>query len=197
MENPPDLRRPRAGGIGGIEPVNIKADVGGTATHDSACLGNDPLDAEGEEFLYVNNPDAGVDGKFLVFHIVNRPPNADLDRSLRVKQAFLDGAPERRSMGKFVATEIAVVCVGMGIKMYHAHRPGLRDGPKDRQADQVVAAGRQGHRASRMQLGIKTLDAGETVYQVDGVDGRVAVVADSTQLIRRDAADMMDAPHEA
>src|SRR5947207_2154903 len=50
-------------------------------------------------------------------------------------------------MGVLEAAEIGVPGVRMGVEMHHAERATFGDGAHDGQRDQVVAAGRQRHRA--------------------------------------------------
>ena len=87
---------------------------------------------------------------------IHRAAHADLDRPLGIDQALLDGAAERRAVGVFLAAEIAVAGVGMGVEMDQADRPLAGDRAQDRQGDQMVAAGRQRRRAGGVQHGHKT-----------------------------------------
>src|SRR6266540_424849 len=117
-----DLRCAGARGIGGVQSIYVEADINGAISNDAARFCNDPFDTEGDKFLDVDDAYADVARKFLVVEIIERAANPNLDRSLRVEQILLDGTSERRSMGIFLATEIAVAGVRVSVKMYHAHR---------------------------------------------------------------------------
>ena len=82
---------------------------------------------------------------------IHRAADADLDHPFRIDQPLLDGAAERRAVGVFLAAEIAVAGVGMGVEMNDADRPLAGDGAQDRQGDQMVAAGRERRRAGVVQ----------------------------------------------
>src|ERR1051326_5383572 len=82
-----------------VEPVDIKADIGRAVADDLPRLFHDPLRAEPEEFLDMNDSDADALGPFLLVRRIHRAAHADLDHTLRVGESLLDGAAERRSAG--------------------------------------------------------------------------------------------------
>ncbi len=81
--------------------------------------------------------------------------------------------------------------------MDHAHGPTLGDGAKDRQRDQVVAAGGERNGAGRFHLGVEALDARQSVHEVDRVDRGIAEIGDAGELIGRNPTHMVHLAQEA
>ena len=100
-------------------------------------------------------------------------------------------------MGQGGAAEIAVPGVGVGVEVDHAEGPVAGDGAHDRQRDQMVAAGRQRHRAGPVQCGEEALDAPDRVVQVDRVDRGVAAIGDPANLVGADVERVVGAPDQA
>ena len=78
-----------------------------------------------------------------VFEIIHRAAQADLHGALGIEHALLDRPLEGRAMGIFEAAEIAVIEIGMGIEMDHAHRLLGADRAQHRQRAQMIAACRE------------------------------------------------------
>ena len=191
-----DLRRAGSRRIDRVEPVDVEADIDRAVADDPPRLGDHLIRAEPEEFLDMDDADAGVLGPILLVGRIHRAADADLDHPLRVDQPLLDGAAERRAMGIFLAAEIAVAGVGMGVEMHDPDRPLAGDRAQDRQGDEMIAAGRQRRRSGGVQRGKEALDPLQRVGEVDRIDRRIAMVADPAQLIRRDKADVMHPAHQ-
>src|SRR6266540_1358474 len=92
-----DLRRAGARRIGGIEAVDVEADIGRAVAHDAAGLGDHLVHAEVEILLDGDHPHALLDRPHVVVALVERAADADLDHALGVQKALLDGAAERRA----------------------------------------------------------------------------------------------------
>src|SRR5581483_1976982 len=103
----------------------------------------DLLDTQLEIFLDRDDANALFDRPGIVVALVERAANADLYDAPGIEQPFFDGAAERRSVSVFVAAEIGVPGIAMGVEMHHAERRlTLGDAAHDRQRDQMVATGR-------------------------------------------------------
>ena len=116
---------------------------------------------------------------------------------LRVQQPLLHRAAEECAVGDRVAAEVAVPGIGMGVEVDQPDRAVPGDGAHDRERDQVIAAGRERHRAGRMHAGEEAFDAPDRVVQVDRIDAGIAAVGDPAKLVGADAEDVMGAPHQA
>ena len=138
-----DLGRAGARRIDGIEHVDVEAHIDGAVAHDTARLGHDGLGALFHRLLDAHEAHAHLRAIVEVVEIVHGAAQADLDGAPGIEHAVLDGAAEGRAMGVFEAAEIAVVEIGMGIEMDHAHRLLRAHRAQHRQRAEMIAARRE------------------------------------------------------
>jgi hypothetical protein len=106
-------------------------------------------------------------------------PQPDLDRPLRVDQAFARGVIEHRPVIDAAGTVGVVPGVRMGVEMDQRQRsvlPGVR--LQQRIADEVVPAQREHCRAGGQDRVRVRLDRGRNAFRPAQVPGAVAVVDD-------------------
>ncbi len=191
------FRRPGAGRVDRIEPVDVEADIGGPVADDGARLLDDRLGPLVVEFLHVDDAHAAVMAEAPDIDIVDAAADTDLDRPLGIEQPLLHRPPERRAVMEFRA-EIIVAGVAMGIEMDHADRAVLGDGAEDRQGDRMVAARRDRHDPGGVDRREDGFDLAMRALELERFfDPGIAEIGDPAQRIGIDAGRLVDAPHQA
>ena len=109
----------------------------------------------------------------------------NLDHTIRVQQAFFDGATEGGAVGDFLAEHV-IVHIGVGVDVHQADLAVLLvNGTQDRQGDGVVAAQSQRDHIVFEDVVVGFFDDPHGIQQVEGVDRDVTDVGHRQGVERR------------
>jgi hypothetical protein len=189
------FRHSRAGGILGIQPVDVDGDVG-------RAIGEHALDFLDHrcpsQFLVLVHGDHSQTGLLAVPDVVVTvagAAQADLDHPGRIQQPLLDGPAHEGRVIDLGAHEV-VEGVGMRVDLQHAHWPLVRDCPQDRQRHRVIAA--DGHRrgADSVHTPEEVGDQVDAALDAEGIGRRIADIGDMARPIGIDAGRRVDLANE-
>lgn len=138
-----DFRRAGSWREGGVEAVDIEAQIDGAGAHLLAHFHHEWGERFVPAFLGLHDAEALLARPVEIVGRIARAAQADLDASLGIKDPVLNGAAERCAMGNGFAKH-GLIDIGMGIDMDEAHGAVLPgDGAEDGIGDGVIAAQRQ------------------------------------------------------
>ena len=171
-----------AGGVDGVEAVDVEADVAGGVADDAAGFGDRVAPAVVVEFVHGHDAHAalGAEGPESA-GFGGGTAQADLDTALWVECAVFDGLAEGCAV-VVGAAHVVGAGVAVGVDVNHADGTGSgSDGAEDGGADGVVAADGEGGDVGRSDGSVEGFDFLESGFQVVGAfDPAVAEVADAS-----------------
>ncbi|MNX78120.1 hypothetical protein D3C86_1096910 [compost metagenome] len=182
-----DFRGAGARCPGRVDAVDVEAQVHRAATDFLADFSHQRLQRFVPALFGLNHTEALVAAPVEVVSGVALGAQADLHDTVRVQQAFFNGATEGGAVGDFLAEHV-IVHIGVGVDVHQADLAVLfMDGTQDRQGDGVVAAQGQGDHIVFEDVVVGLFDDPHGIQQVEGVDRDVADVGNRQRVERRSA----------
>src|SRR5439155_16307693 len=191
-----DFRHAGAHGIGGIETIDVEADVSAAFAGDAVDLADNGIAPDLLMFIHGHDAETGIGAPFDIVLAEAAAAQADLDRSLGIDQSFFDAAPESGRVIDLGAEQF-IERVGMRIELNDADGAAARDGAQDRQGHRVIAANGDRYRAGLMDLAEERFDETDALAGIQRIDRRVSDIGDIAQTERRDAAGRIELADDA
>ncbi|MNV53784.1 hypothetical protein D3C71_1459430 [compost metagenome] len=167
-----------------VDTVDVEAQVHRTAADFLANFGHQWRQGFVPALFGLNHTEALVAAPVEVVSGVALGAQADLHDTVRVQQAFFNGATEGGAVGDFLAEHV-IVHIGVGVDVHQADLAVLfMDGTQDRQGDGVVAAQGQGDHIVFEDVVVGLFDDPHGIQQVERVDCHVADVGNRQRVER-------------
>lgn len=173
-----DLRSARAGGVSGIDAIDIESDVDGFAAK-GAEMALDDGQTLFVKLLSSDHFDFVGAGKVKILFAVDLAAKTDLQDTAIYQKTFFKSAAEGRAVGIFAA-EIFVPQVVVSVELDERDGAVLfGDGAEDGETDGVIATDADAADAGLKKGSDSLLDAGEGVFDGKRIDGEIAEVGNA------------------